>query len=143
MSALGRLLALPPSRRRLLYRAAVVVALFRAGLSILPFRWVRALAERPRPRPRAPRATPDELAWSVGVSGRRIGSTCLTEALALQALLLREGHEATLRLGVAKTEAGALEAHAWLESRGRVLIGGPESARFTPLPLPNAAHPPA
>jgi hypothetical protein len=143
LTAVARFVALPPTRRRLLARAALAVAASRVAVSVLPFRWVRRLAARPRLRAGEPRASADDLAWSVAAAGRRLGSTCLTEALALQALLVREGHDATLRFGVAKTPGGTIEAHAWLECSGRVLIGGPESARFAPLPLIDAPPPPA
>ena len=130
--------SLPPARRRLLVRALLAVSGFRIALTVLSWRHVRALAVRGR-RPDGPaRATPEELAWAVTAAGRRLRSTCLTDALALQALMLAEGYDATLRLGVARSGHGKLEAHAWLESGGRVLIGGPESARFTVLPLPSA-----
>jgi hypothetical protein len=48
-------------------------------------------------------------------------------------LLARRGHPALLRIGVLKGEEGRLEAHAWLESKGRIVIGGSELERFTPL----------
>jgi hypothetical protein len=41
----------------------------------------------------------------------------------------------SLRIGVAKGEAGKLEAHAWVESQGRIVIGGlRDLPYFTPLP---------
>lgn len=138
MSVVGRFVGMPPSRRRLLVRALLAVSGFRVALTVLPWSRVRALATRRAGATGPPRSTREELAWSVSAVGRRLRSTCLTDALALQALLLSEGHDATLRLGVAKSDTGKLEAHAWLESGGRVLIGGPESARFTELPLPQA-----
>ena len=111
----------------------------RLALTALPFRWVRSLAERPRQAPgRSSEFTVEELAWAVSAAARRVPrSTCLTQALALESLLRREAYDASLRLGVAKTPEGALEAHAWLESDGRVVIGGPRSARFVSLPLPS------
>ena len=51
---------------------------------------------------------------------------------ALQTLLGREGYASDLHIGVAKAEDGAFEAHAWLSSGGRVVIGGGVE-RFTPL----------
>src|SRR5688572_13911854 len=43
--------------------------------------------------------------------------TCLPRALALQALLRRNGIPAELRIGV-RREGGALQAHAWVEEAG-------------------------
>jgi hypothetical protein len=50
-------------------------------------------------------------------------------------LLARRGYLADLRIGVIKADSGQLEAHAWVESEGQVIIGGSDSPfRFTPLP---------
>lgn len=63
-------------------------------------------------------------------------ATCLPQALAGEALLVRNGHAAELILGVAKTPQGRLEAHAWVESRGRLVVGELRQgmAQYTPLP---------
>jgi hypothetical protein len=54
--------------------------------------------------------------------------------MALQSLLLRAGHPASLRIGVAKDAAGGLEAHAWVECEGKTLQrDGVEKTRFAPL----------
>jgi len=52
-------------------------------------------------------------------------ATCLVSALAGQAYLNRLGHSATLCIGATRNGLGGLEAHAWLEDRGDVLVGGP------------------
>lgn|GEM_PF-731753 len=58
---------------------------------------------------------------------------CLTRAIALERMLVRRGLPATVQIGV-RREAGALEAHAWVELHGRVLGDHPEHvARFSPL----------
>ncbi|WP_251979821.1 lasso peptide biosynthesis B2 protein [Salinibacter ruber] len=50
---------------------------------------------------------------------------CLTQALVLQYLLLRRGDDAAeLHIGVRKDEDTGLQAHAWVERSGQVLIGG-------------------
>jgi hypothetical protein len=63
------------------------------------------------------------------------GATCLSQALAAQTLFLRQGYPAELHIGVAKNETGQLEAHAWVESEGQVVIGDLQNlSRYTPLP---------
>jgi hypothetical protein len=47
---------------------------------------------------------------------------CLVQALTARSMLERRGIASTLSLGVRKT-AGALEAHAWLEAGGRIVVG--------------------
>jgi hypothetical protein len=77
----------------------------------------------------------DRMRWAVEVAGRYVpGATCLTQALALQIWLGRHGQSAALRLGVARGAGERLEAHAWLEHEGRVIIGAAERPRYTPLP---------
>ena len=50
-------------------------------------------------------------------------------------MLAQHGEPALLQIGVAKNEAGALQAHAWLESQGRIVIGNSrEVFRYTRLP---------
>jgi hypothetical protein len=135
VSALRKFVALPPSRQVLLVRASFVVAGYRLALTMLPFRWVRSVAARTGrvERTRRDGRSPEELTWAVATASRRVPrATCLTQALALQALLAREGYESDLHIGVAKAPDGALEAHAWLSSGGHVLIGG-GAERFTPL----------
>lgn len=63
-------------------------------------------------------------------------ASCLTQALAAKILLRRSGHEAKLRIGVAKGAAGDFQAHAWVEVAGRSVIGGSDSQlrRYTGLP---------
>ena len=61
-------------------------------------------------------------------------ASCLTQALALQVILAREGEPSALVLGVDAVPNGRkrFEAHAWIEWRGRVVIGGPVG-RWKPL----------
>lgn len=66
-------------------------------------------------------------AWAAHAVGRRLlpERPCLTQALVLQYLLLRRGDDsAELHVGVTKSDEEELQAHAWIERDGRVLIGG-------------------
>lgn len=122
---------------RLLSAAAMTTAAVRLGLWLLPFRMVRSAVTRvatsSRNR-RVDRQPLDRLVWAVTVAARFIPrATCLTQSLAAQVLLSRHGHPAELRLGVAR-DAGQFDAHAWVESGGRVVIGNTDISRYTPLP---------
>jgi hypothetical protein len=137
MHLLQTFLNRPSAERRLIVRATALVALVRLGLWVLPYKRVRELVVRP-PAARAadePRRTADEIARAVIAVSRRIPkASCLTQALAAQRLLAREGHDARVTIGVARSEEGVFEAHAWLEHGGRVLVvDDPDLARFTPL----------
>jgi hypothetical protein len=134
----GKLRGTSPVRRRALRHALPAVVLLRVALTVVPFRSAQRLVARSARMPghRNRSLSEDDLAWAVETASRRVPrATCLTQALALQLLLNREGRPSELRLGVAKRTDGGLEAHAWLESGGRILIGGGSHAsRFTPLP---------
>ena len=141
MRRLARLRALAPAERRLLIEAALAVAAVRVGLWLLPFRAMRRAGERlgswgagRRARGQATHS-PERIAWAVAVVSQYIPrASCLTRALAAEALLARRGYPAQLRIGVAKGLGGRLEAHAWLERDGQVLIGGAIHERYTALP---------
>lgn len=60
---------------------------------------------------------------------------CLAKALTTQILLRRHGCAPQLQVGVARSEAGLFEAHAWVELAGEVVMGQlPDLDRYKPLP---------
>ena len=54
-----------------------------------------------------------------------IPTACLAQSVTLWFLLLREGVDSKVRIGVVKTD-GEFSAHAWLEAAGQVLLNGPD-----------------
>jgi hypothetical protein len=139
MRQLRRFVALPAADRSELTRAFIAVAAIRLALSVLPFRVVRPVIARITARPRGPGAGADDaqrVAWAVAAAAVRIPrATCLTQALAAQVLLARIGEHAELRLGVARAHGAPALAHAWLEHRGQVLVGGGWLEQYMPLPF--------
>ena len=107
----------------------VRVVLVRLGLWALPYATVRRMIDRAS-RPRAVRVA-DVPAYRkrvlqcvAAVANRLLGSKpCLTQALVAQWLLGQTGFSTDLKFGVATGEKG-LEAHAWLEKNGQVILGG-------------------
>jgi hypothetical protein len=139
MSPFRKLARLDATQRALLMEASCVVPLVRVALSLLPFRVVhRAIAAATRKLHRSTSSTsrtPERITWAVAVVAARVPrASCLTQALAATLLLVRHGHAATLRLGVAKNDDGTLRAHAWLESGGRAILGEPAPGAFIPFP---------
>jgi Transglutaminase-like superfamily len=127
----------PGDRRRFLV-AVPVVAVVRTALWVLPFGTIRSAIERHvRSRPASSKPSPDvsdRIAWSIGSAARIVPrATCLTQALAGEVLLRRAGYPAEVKIGVAKGPTGKLEAHAWVESDGRIVIGDHDLHRFTTL----------
>jgi hypothetical protein len=139
MGRLRRFLRISAAERRLLIRAAVLLQVISVGMRLLPFRTLRrllALAQKARAGSRRVDGIPVErIAGAVEAAGRYMPGekTCLTQALAAQTLLVRQGYPALLHIGAAKGEEGQLRAHAWVESEGRVVIGGHDLGRYAPL----------
>lgn len=78
--------------------------------------------------------TDDQLVKIVGIAGRYVPkATCLAQALTVQLLLKQSGRQASLHIGVNEVEGGHLNAHAWVESRGKVITAGPDPGDFTSL----------
>jgi hypothetical protein len=81
--------------------------------------------------------TTDTIVWAVDIASHYMpgGVKCLARALTTQVLMSRYGYSPELRIGVAKGERGQLEAHAWVENQGQVVIGYLGNlSRFTPMP---------
>lgn len=129
--------ALSSAERKLFSQTVLLVAGVRASLTLSSLDTTLRWAER-FVGSRSNSAHPSEVSTEQAVLAVRRASTivpgasCLTQAIAAKALLARGGQASTLRLGVAKLDAD-LEAHAWLEADGKVLIGQFEDRRFTPL----------
>ena len=141
MKRLRKFLYLTASDRQLLVSAGLLLGTIRLGLWLLPFQtWRRLLVRMTQTAEELPQTNQlcvDKVVWAVEVASRYMPGRvkCLARALATQVLLGRCGHLAQLRIGVAKSEQGQLEAHAWVESQGRIVIGGlKDLARYTPLP---------
>lgn len=122
-------LRLSGSERGLLLTGSVLVLSVRVALWVLPSRWiirfVTKLASPPVPlSANAKRGNEQQILWAVDAASRRIpDASCLTQAIAALLLMRRHGYTARFCVGVARAPGGALDAHAWLERDGRVLIG--------------------
>jgi len=118
----------------LLIRAFFMVMTLRLLLWFVPLVSLQKLllAIRPRAHHGTPgRVLPARIAWAVTTAGCFIPkSTCLVKAMAVQALLAGEGIASVLHIGVMKGNGASLDAHAWVESEGRVVIGGSEDLPY-------------
>jgi|SRR5215207_6206462 len=138
MSGLSKFLQLPATERRLMIKATLLLGAIRLGLWLLPYKTLRRvlalLGRAPIYLHGADSFSVDRLAWSVTKASSRVPrATCLTQALAAQVLLTWHGHPANLRIGIARGEDGKVQGHAWLDSRGRIVVGGGELSRYTRL----------
>ncbi len=127
--------ALPRAKQSSLLKAILLLWVCRLGLWLLPFKTLRTLLTKISVFSKRRPAKVDTIIWAVAVGSRYVfGASCLTQALAGQVLLHQHNAPALLRIGVAKNERGAFQAHAWVERQGRILIGNsPQLSRYTPL----------
>lgn len=117
--SLAHLRALAPAERRALLHALVLLPAYALRVRLFGLR--RSLP-RARAAP-APTLPPASLARLVAAAARHgpWRARCLPVSLALQHLLLAHGIASRLRVGV-RTVNGRLEAHAWVERAGAVLL---------------------
>jgi hypothetical protein len=136
MNGLRKMMALPWRDRILLLEAWVALTAMRAAVYVASVDTLRnatrALARRASA---SPRATPERIGWAVVAASRLVprGDNCLVRALAAEALLRRLGYDSELEFGARKTDDGRLEAHAWLTSGDRIVVGGLEKESYTAM----------
>ena len=140
MRGVRKFFRLPRGERWLLVKVALLLGAIRVGLRLLPFQTLKRLLDSvSRASPESHRSNQfpsDHIAWAVITATPFVlgDKTCLTQALAAQLLLKRRGYPASLRIGVGQTTEKELVAHAWVESGDRVVVGGGDLSRYTPLP---------
>ena len=133
MSKMLRFIQLSGEDRAMLLRAFSSLVAWRMGLWLLPVRTLRQQARALKRRMRSEH-TVDQVVWAISTAARYIpAATCLTQALAAQSLLTRNGHCSQLHIGFAKGPDREFGAHAWVECDDRVVLGGSELERYTPL----------
>lgn len=127
--------------RHLLINTFILLGLIKIGLWLLPFQKLRQLlakiSQDSQKSQEIERPTLEKIVTAVNISSRYIpgGVMCLARALTTQVLMTQHGYSPQLRIGVVKNEAGKLEAHAWVESQGHIVMGYlRDLSRFTPLP---------
>jgi hypothetical protein len=140
--------ALCADDRFLVAEAAVLLVFLRVGLWKLSFATTRrvlncCLSQNQARAGLRGHATVGRIASAVTGVARRLPArpTCLVEALAVEAMLRRRGFAPTLRVGVREPGSGSmpLDAHAWVECAGSVVIGRLANlADYAVFPVPKA-----
>ena len=123
----ARVRSLSSSDWRLLIETTMVVIAARVALSLTGVR-----GARPTVRHLAGFTGASDTArmpWAVACVSRRIpGASCLTQALALQAMLARAGRACRIEVGVAREDE--FEAHAWVVCGTEIVLGGQGVGKF-------------
>jgi hypothetical protein len=135
-----RLLRMSWRHRLRILEAFACLGLARVVVLSVPFRFVaravgRATAAVHGADDRDTRSGPRAVA--VGQLVERVSrhtpwrSNCLAQALAATFMLRRRGLASSMYFGLAKSDAGRLEAHAWTRSSGVIVTGGRALERYT------------
>jgi len=102
-----------------------VVSAVRLALTLSSYNRVRSLVTRLDARRDASIADLRRVAWGVAAAARLVpGASCLTQALAGQYLLARQGSTSKISIGIEKGTGNELKAHAWLMSGSHIVLGG-------------------
>jgi hypothetical protein len=117
---------LSPADWRLLAAVAVAQVVTAAALRAVQLAALRTGLSRFRRLARfLARGSDQRIVWAIEATGRRLGrlSTCLIRALVAELVVDSHDGPVSLTIGVRRTAAGTLEAHAWLAREDRVLLG--------------------
>lgn len=144
-----RFIRLAPPDRNLFLKTYILLTFVRLGLFLRSFNRLCALLERMSSSNRSTavgshRQLIGRAVWAINASCKLMpGSVkCLARALTLKTLLDQHHCPSKLIIGVDKNRVEQLEAHAWVEYEGHVVMGQlNDLSRFKPLPnLPHFLH---
>ncbi|MDJ0568225.1 MAG: lasso peptide biosynthesis B2 protein [Pleurocapsa sp. MO_192.B19] len=141
MNKLVRFLNLNKQERQLFIQAYVLLMFIRLGLFLLPFQRLKKISVRVSQivKPVDSQIATRSIAQAINRSSRFCPGTvmCLAKALATNTLMNIYGFPCQLHIGVAKGQDNNLEAHAWVEAEGKVVVGYlPDLFRFKAMYSP-------
>lgn len=142
MARLRRFFSLSKGERALFARAVWLMTAVQVALWFLPLRRVTSQLEKvmiPNRFQPAETIDPARVVKRLEQAARfcPVRATCLVQALVSRVLLMECGFPAKIRVGVRKSGAG-IEAHAWLECPGSVIVGDAAPAGRTFVPVVGA-----
>ncbi|TPJ82685.1 lasso peptide biosynthesis B2 protein [Mesorhizobium sp. B2-6-2] len=121
----SRLRSLSAREMLFLARCLTVVSVVRLALTLSSYNRVRRLVTGLHARRDASVADLRRVAWGVAAAARLVpGASCLTQALAGQYLLARQGSASKISIGIEQGTGSELKAHAWLMSGNHIVLGG-------------------
>lgn len=142
---LKRLAVVGARRRGLLIEAALLLALSRLALMLIPFPWLaRRMGDFVPPadaRSRAAAWAPDDaelaldVGWAVTRAARHLPfeAVCLPQAMTARLMLSRRSVPSVLHFGAMKGKEKPLDAHAWLDAAGVEVTGYPVAQGFAEI----------
>jgi transglutaminase superfamily protein len=132
---IARAVRFTPSDWKLLAGASLIQMLTACALRVLSLPTLRMRFARLRPLANfLLKGSEERVIWAIEASGRRLAgvSTCLVRAIIVEMRLSTPERPLRLTIGV-KRAVGDLQAHAWVDDRRRILIGGSKAEEFLPL----------
>jgi hypothetical protein len=131
MRRLKRFAQLTGTERRILIRVLFVVGVARAALCVLSTDTSRRVVAKAAT---GAAGSVEQMVWAVRIVSRYLpGASCLTQALAAQALLTQSGFPSQVEIGVAKDDLRRLQAHAWVVCQGQVVLGGQQPNHYNSI----------
>jgi hypothetical protein len=136
MPKLRAFLTLSGENRRLLIEACARILFAWGALKLRPFAHVVSSLDAPR-HAGAPvdQTLIRRVRWAVEAAARHLplSLTCLPQAFAASWMLQARGFAPRMHYGVAVSETGGFEAHAWVELDGISVVGQRAAPHFTLL----------
>jgi hypothetical protein len=151
MTLLAKVVRHGPADLLLAVEALLLLAFFRVCLALVAVRKIIGLVTRNhvarscvdanrdgatvRIEDEAALATARRVQWAVSAVARHspVEFVCFPQTLAGYTMLRRRGVQSTMVYGVARSPAGELKAHTWLDVGDRNVLGGEGSGGFTPI----------
>ena len=115
----------------MLIRVWFVVGVARAALCVVSTETARRVVAKAAG---GSGGTVEQLVRAIRIVSRFVpGATCLTQALAAQALLTQSGFPSQVEIGVARDDLRRLHSHAWVVCQGQVVLGGQQLNHYNPM----------
>ena len=145
MTLLAKIARRGPADLLLAAEALLLLAFFRACLALVPVRKIIGMVTRSHVDVKDDGAAGAEseeslviarrVQWAVSAVVRHspVEFVCFPQTLAGYTMLRWRGVQSTMVYGVARSPAGELKAHTWLDVGDRNVLGGEGSGGFTPV----------
>ena len=138
MRRLYKFLLLPTGEKVFFIKAVLLTMIVKFGLLIFPLNIIRQFTDyilQLLPKHQIKRLSTEKISWAVSTAGGYLlgAKNCLSQALVAQILLKQNGYPANLNFGASKDNEIKLEAHAWVESEGKIIVGEATIKDYTPL----------
>ena len=112
--------------KEIVIKATLLLVSIRLGLKFISLRTLRQqLAKITKLSPPEKPLSIYKIIWSITTASSYMPQVkCLARGLATQTLLQQHGYAPILRIGIAKDPHKLFVVHAWVECKGKIVMGG-------------------